>query len=173
MIKELLLVILGAVLADNLILSGYFGFDSAVMGKDRKTLALSVAIVLVLSALLCKLLGSVLVSLGLEYMFIMLYAVVVLLCALIPGYVFGDKTPSYGVLVLNGAVLAAAVKAAEMSVAEGLCYALGTAVAFWGLMEIFASLRLKLNDPSVPKAMRGTPVTVLAAGIIAMAIYAF
>ena len=72
MIKELLLVIVGAALANNLVLSGYFGFDSCVIG-EKKNYALSTAIVLLVSAVVCALLHGVLESMGLEYMEIMVF----------------------------------------------------------------------------------------------------
>lgn len=173
MIKELLLVIVGAALANNLVLSGYFGFDSSVIGESKKSYALSTAIVLVVSALVCSLLHGVLESAGLEYMEIVFFAIVILLACCLPSLILKDKAPSYALLALNSAVLGMALSNHGAGVAENLCFAIGTAVGFWGLLEIFDSLALKLNDPNVPKALRGMPITVLAAGIISMAIYAF
>lgn len=173
MIKELLLVIVGAALANNLLLSGYFGFDSTIIGRNKKTYALSLGAVLVLSSLVCALLHGVLESLGLEYMEIMLFTVVVLLVSLLPELVIKEKAPSYALLVLNSAVLGMLITNHGMALPKALCFAVGTALGFWALLEIFDSLRLKLSDPSVPKALRGMPITVLAAGIISMVIYAF
>ena len=93
---------------------------------------------------------------------------------MLPGLVLGkEKAPSYAMLVLNTALLGAAFNSSMLSLAETICYALGTALGFWGLLVVFDSLCLKLNNPHVPKALRGMPITVLAAGIISMAIYAF
>lgn len=172
MIKELLLVIVGAALANNLVLSGFFGFDSVVLG-EKKSYALSTAIVLLVSAVVCSLLHGVLESAGLEYMEIMVYAIIVLLASCLPGLFLKDKAPSYALLVLNSAVLGMLLVNHKLGLAESACFAVGTAVGFWVLLEIFDSLTLKLNNPNVPKAMRGMPITVLAAGIISMAIYAF
>jgi len=172
MIKELLLVIVGAALANNLVLSGYFGFDSCVIG-EKKNYALSTAIVLLVSAVVCALLHDVLESMGLEYMEIMVFAIVTLLASCLPCLILKDKAPSYALLALNSAVLGMVISNHAMGLAESVCFAVGTAVGFWVLLEIFDSLRLKLNSPSIPKALRGMPITVLAAGIISMAIYAF
>ena len=80
MIKELLLVIVGAALANNLVLSGYFGFDSAVVG-EKKNYALSTGLVLLVSAVVCSLLHGLLNANGLEYMEIMVFAIVILLAS--------------------------------------------------------------------------------------------
>ena len=170
-VKELLLVILSAAVADNLVLSGYFGFDSSVIGENKKSFALSVGAVIIVSTLICNLLSGILASV--EYMEIMVFALVILAVCALTVKLMGEKAPSFAMLTLNSVLLGVALTSRSMGIAEALCYAVGTAIGFWVLLEVFASLRLKLNSPNVPKAFKGMPITVLAAGIIAMAIYAF
>ena len=168
-VKELLLVILAAAVADNLVLSGYFGFSASVLGGSKKSFALTTGAVIIVSTLLCNVLGGLVP----EYMHIMVFALVTLVVCALPALILKDKAPAYGMLVLNSALMGAALNSVSMALPEALCYALGTALGFWALLVIFDSLKLKLNSPSVPKAFKGMPITVLAAGIIAMAIYAF
>ena len=170
-VKELLLVILSAAVADNLVLSGYFGFDSSVLGANKKSFSLCLGAVIIVSTLICNLLGGVLASV--EYMEIMVFALVILVVSAVAVKLMGEKAPSFAMLTLNSVLLGVALTSHSMGLVEALCYALGTAIGFWVLLEVFASLRLKLNNPNVPKAFKGMPITVLAAGIIAMAIYAF
>ena len=170
-VKELLLVILSAAVADNLVLSGYFGFDSSVLGANKKSFSLCLGAVIIVSTLICNLLGGVLASV--EYMEIMVFALVILAVCALTVKLMGEKAPSFALLTLNSVLLGVALTSRSMGIAEALCYAVGTAIGFWVLLEVFASLRLKLNSPNVPKAFKGMPITVLAAGIIAMAIYAF
>lgn len=172
-VKELLLVILSAAVADNLVLSGYFGFDSSVLGGSKKSFSLCLGAVIIVSTLICNLLHGVLVSMGVEYMEIMVFALVILIVCAIAVKLMGEKAPSFAMLTLNSVLLGVTLTSRSMGLVEALCYALGTAIGFWVLLEVFASLRLKLNNPNVPKAFKGMPITVLAAGIIAMAIYAF
>ena len=170
-VKELLLVILSAAVADNLVLSGYFGFDSSVLGGSKKSFSLCLGAVIIVSTLICNLLSGVLASV--EYMEIMVFALVILIVCAIAVKLMGEKAPSFAMLTLNSVLLGVTLTSRSMGLVEALCYALGTAIGFWVLLEVFASLRLKLNNPNVPKAFKGMPITVLAAGIIAMAIYAF
>ena len=94
-VKELLLVILSAAVADNLVLSGYFGFDSSVLGANKKSFSLCLGAVIIVSTLICSLLHGVLVSMGVEYMEIMVFALVILLVSAIAVKLMGEKAPSF------------------------------------------------------------------------------
>lgn len=75
----------------------------------------------------------------------------------------------------NSAVLGAALTNAERagSLAAALANAFGMALGFALVLVLFASLRERLEAVSVPEAFRGAPVTLLSAGLMALAFLGF
>ncbi len=52
-------------------------------------------------------------------------------------------------------------------------YAVATALGFGLAMMLFAGIRTQLELADVPRAMRGVPVALITAGILAMAFMGF
>ena len=50
---------------------------------------------------------------------------------------------------------------------------LGVGVGFWLAMVLFAGVRSRIEPLAPAKALRGLPVTLVAASIVAMAFYGF
>lgn len=168
MIKELILILVGAVCADSLLLGGAFGVSSLGLNVDRKRFALSVACTLIIMSVLAPIVGGLLVSA--EYLLVMVLVLLSMLVAFVCCKLIGG---SWLLVLLNTLVLGTAITGSEMGIVQSLFFGIGSALGFWILLEVFASMKLKFYSPKVPKALRGAPVTVLAAGIISMVIYAF
>jgi len=56
---------------------------------------------------------------------------------------------------------------------EGIIYAIGSAIGFGIAITLFAGIREHLDLLDVPKGMRGTPIALVSAGILAMAFMGF
>ena len=56
---------------------------------------------------------------------------------------------------------------------ESLVAALGVGLGFMLAMFLFAGVQSRINEKYVPKAFRGLPVSLLAACIISLALFAF
>ena len=56
---------------------------------------------------------------------------------------------------------------------NGVLYALATAIGFGLALVLFAGIREQLALAKVPKAMQGTPIALLTAGLLAMAFMGF
>ena len=54
-----------------------------------------------------------------------------------------------------------------------MVYAVAIAVGFTMAISIFAGIREQLQLASVPKAMRGVPIALICAGLLAMAFMGF
>jgi electron transport complex protein RnfA len=61
----------------------------------------------------------------------------------------------------------------EPSMMIGLFFAIATAIGFALALVIFAGMREQLAMAKVPKAMQGTPIALLTAGLLAMAFMGF
>lgn len=77
--------------------------------------------------------------------------------------------------IANGAVLGTALINAERagSLAAALANALGVALGFALVLLLFAGVRERLTAIAVPAAFRGAPITLLSAGLMALAFLGF
>jgi electron transport complex protein RnfA len=62
---------------------------------------------------------------------------------------------------------------AEPSLLTGMLFAIATAIGFAVALVLFAGMREQLALAKVPKAMQGTPIALLTAGLLAMAFMGF
>ncbi len=60
-----------------------------------------------------------------------------------------------------------------LSTPELIAYCFGSAAGFGATMSAFAALRQRIDHAEVPPVMRGTPLDLISAGIIAMAFLGF
>ena len=76
------------------------------------------------------------------------------------------------ILVADG-TWAGKIPGAEPGLLQGAVYAFATAIGFAVALVLFAGIREQLSLNKVPKAMEGTPVALLTAGLLAMAFMGF
>lgn len=178
--KEMLLVILGAVLADNLAFEGYLGLP-AVLGqgkcaKKALTVGLWVAAVMVLAQAAFYPAAQLLAASSLGYLN-ELVAVAVILVIVYLGKLLLKKKLDGGValIALNSAVLGLCLNTLTQGAGFGMAMltAAGCAVGFLGAMLLFAGVKSRIDEKQVPAAFRGAPIYLLAAFIVAMALTAY
>ncbi|GIX33265.1 MAG: electron transport complex subunit A [Lysobacterales bacterium] len=182
------LVLVGAVLVNNVVLTKFLGL-CPFFGTSRRFdtalgLALATAFVLTLaSALSYAIFHALLVPLGLEYLrslaFILLVAVLVQLSEfLLSAYspllhrLLGLYLP---LITSNCAVLGVMLlnHQAGHGLAASILYGFGAAVGFGLVLIGFAALRDRLEAAPAPEAMRGAPLAFLTAGFMALAFSGF
>ena len=75
----------------------------------------------------------------------------------------------------NCAVLGVAILVVRngLNLGESLVYAFATAIGFTMAISIFAGIREQLARTDVPAAMRGVPIALICAGLLAMAFMGF
>lgn len=61
----------------------------------------------------------------------------------------------------------------EFTLVESAVFAISTALGFTLALTIFAGIREQLALTTVPKAMKGMPIALIAAGLLAMAFMGF
>ena len=173
--KESILFVLGFALVNNYALNSFFGL-TPMLGFARKgekilALGLSVTAVTVLSALILWLLRDLIPA----YWQILAAVVVILALVYLLQLICGKKLGVwFPVIALNSAVLAMALRVAEP---EGLLnvilMALGVGLGFLLGLFLLSGVQRRLEEEHVPKAFRGFPIQILAAGIVALALTAF
>ncbi len=78
-------------------------------------------------------------------------------------------------ITTNCAVLGVAILAVQkhFDLMEGVVFAMATAVGYTMALVIFAGIREHLDIIEVPKGMRGVPIALVTAGILALAFMGF
>ncbi|MBE6971092.1 MAG: electron transport complex subunit RsxA [Ruminococcaceae bacterium] len=175
--KELLLLLIGSVVMNNCVLQGYLGITT-VMGNAKCTckcvkLGLAVTLTMVLTTLIAwPVQNFVMAPFGLEYFQTLLFVLVILavvycLKALV------KKDICFPLIVLNSAVLGVTLQNISATFVQALVGALGAGLGLMVAMLLFAGARGKVNDKYVPASLRGLPVDLMTAAILAMAVMAF
>lgn len=191
------LIIISAIFVNNIVFSQFLGICPFLGVSKRINTAVgmgaAVTFVLTLATIVTYLLQKyVLAAFGLEFLQTILFILVIAALVQMIEIVLKKMSPSLyqalGVFlplittnccILGVAILvadgtwAAKVPGAEANLLQGTVYAFATAVGFALALVLFAGIREQLAMNKVPKAMEGTPIALLTAGLLAMAFMGF
>lgn len=191
MVAELLIIGLSAVLIQNVILSQFLGI-CPFLGVSKKSesaigMGLAVIFVIVLSTIITWTIDKfILFPLDLVYMRTIVFILVI---SAIVQFVemFIKKTAPFihkmlgiylPLITTNCAVLGVALtavqdEALQLSFPKMLVYSIGISVGFTLVMYIFSTIRERIQYSNIPDALKGTPIALITAGIMAMAFFGF
>jgi electron transport complex protein RnfA len=185
---DLALLLIGALLVNNFVLAQFLGlcpFMGITKGYDT-ALATGIAttFVLTLAALSSFLLyHGVLVPLGLEYLRIILFIVVIAGIVQLVQYYLEATSPVLHQLLgiylplitSNCAVLGVTLLAInqQLTLLETLVFSIGAAGGFTLVMVLFGAMRELLDHEDIPRPFRGTPITLISAGLMSLAFMGF
>lgn len=186
--KTLLLVALGSALVNNVVLSQFLGLCPFLgVSKKMKTaggMGAAVIFVITISSLLTALVYKfVLVPLHLTYLntivFILLIAALVQFVEMFLKKSSPALYQSLGVylplITTNCAVLGVALTnvSKEYNILTSVVNGFGTAVGFTIAIVILAGVRERCEHNDVPEAFKGMPITLITAGLMAIAFIGF
>ena len=195
-----LIIILSTVLVNNVIFSQFLGI-CPFLGTSKKTstalgMGAAVIFVLTLATLVTWLVNQyLLVPLGLDKFlqtiaFILIIAALVQMVEIILKKISPSLYTALGVflplITTNCAVLGVSLTvvtkefsfvegqaASLLSLGESVVYAVGIALGFALALVIFAGVREHIDLMEPPKGMKGTPIALITAGILALAFMGF
>lgn len=185
---EYIAIIITAIFVNNIVFAQFLGICPflGVSSKLQNAVGMGIAVtlVMVVSTLVTSLLQSyVLEPLQIEYMqtilFILVIAAIVQMLEIVMKKVSPGLYVALGVflplITTNCAVLGVAIMVTQkgMTLTESVVYAFATAVGFLLAIVIFAGIREQLELAEVPRPMRGIPIALVTAGILAMAFMGF
>lgn len=185
---EYFLIVIGAIFVNNIVLAQFLGICPflGVSNKVDTSLGMGAAVtfVMAIASIAAYLLQYyVLVPLGIEYMqtivFILVIATLVQMVEIILKKVSPALYQALGVflplITTNCAVLGVAILLVqkEYNLGEAVVYSVATAIGFTLALVLFAGLRERLDLEDLPKAMKGVPIALVTAGILAMAFMGF
>lgn len=181
-------LIIGAIFVNNVVLSQFLGICPFLgVSKDVKSsvgMGGAVLFVMLLATLVTWILNQyVLVAFGLEYLQTIVYILVIAALVQMVEIILKKIAPALyqalGVflplITTNCAVLGVAliVVAKHMTLAQSMIYSASIAVGFTLALVIFAGIREQLDLTGTPKGMKGVPIALVSAGILAMSFMGF
>ena len=186
--QSLLGIILSAILTENFILVKFYGI-CPFMGVSKKIdtalgMGMAVTFVMAIAAAACwAVYHLILVKLSLEYMktvaFILVIAAIVQVVEMFLKKAVPALYKALGIylplITTNCAVLGAALVNVQMgydffqSVFFGACGGLGFTLA----IVLFASVRERVEKADCPACFKGFPITLISAGLLALAFMGF
>ena len=186
--KEMLLVIVSAVLVNNFIFSRFLGI-CPFLGVSDKTdsaisMGLSVIFVMTVSSAVTYLIYyGILVPLEMTYLktiaFVLVIASLVQLLEMFMRKAFPPLYQSLGIylplITTNCAVLGVALINIkdDYSFIKSVVFAFASGVGFLLATLLFAGVKQRIKFAEPPKPFRGIPLELIAAGLIAMAFIGF
>ena len=187
-VKSLILILMSGVLINNYVLQRFLGICPflGVSKKFNQANGMGLAVIFVM---LCATLVTwpiqhyILDAAGLGYLqtivFILVIAALVQFVEIILKKFIPALYASLGVylplITTNCAVLGVAINNITdgYNFLESVVSSLGVGIGFWLSMVLFAGVRSRIENGPAPKAMKGLPITLVAAAIVSMAFYGF
>lgn len=195
LVKSLVAVFLAAILTENYVLSKFLGICPflGVSKKLNTAVGMSVAVtfVMVLStAVTFPIYTYLLVPYDLAYLqtivFILIIAGLVQLVEIVLKKYIPSLYESLGVylplITTNCAILGVTMlvlqkvqttTAYEYTFGHALVNALGAGIGFLVAMVMFAGVRTRLESADIPKSLKGLPITLVAASLVALSFLGF
>ncbi len=185
---EYIAIIIFTVFVNNVILSQFLGI-CPFLGVSTKVstasgMGAAVVFVMTLATIATFLLQHyLLVPLHIEFLqtivFILVIASLVQMVEIILKKISPSLYQALGVflplITTNCAVLGVAILVIQKNfgLLEGVVYTIGIALGFTLAMVVFAGIREQLELVEVPKGVKGMPIALITAGILAMAFMGF
>lgn len=182
------LIFIGAVFVNNIVLSQFLGICPflGVSKKIETALGMSgaVAFVMTIATVVTYLIQKMILepfNVGFlqTITYILIIAALVQMVEIILKKVSPALYQALGVflplITTNCAILGVAILVIQkdMNLVESVVYAISTAVGFGLALVLFAGIREQLGMTRLPKTMEGTPISLITAGLLAMAFMGF
>ena len=181
-------IIITTIFVNNIVFAHFLGICPFI-GVSKKLdsaagMGMAVAFVMTIATIATWLVQHYLLApLGMEYVqtiaFILIIAILVQMLEIAMKKISPALYASLGVflplITTNCAVLGVAIIVAQkdMPLMQSIVYALATAAGFAMALLIMAGIRQQLELTDVPRPMRGVPIALIVAGLLAMAFMGF
>ncbi len=185
---EYILIIISAIFVNNVVLAQFLGVCPFLGVSNKITTSIgmtgAVTFVMVLATIVTYLIFIyVLAPLGIAFMqtitFILVIAALVQMVEIILKKVSPPLYQALGIflplITTNCAVLGVAILVIQKdyNLIEGVVYSAATAIGFGLALVILAGIREQLELVNIPKGMKGVPISLITAGILALAFMGF
>ncbi len=185
---EYILIIIGAIFVNNIVLSQFLGI-CPFLGVSKKIstaagMSGAVLFVMTLATIVTWLIQSYILNpLNIGFLqtitFILVIASLVQMVEIILKKISPALFQALGIflplITTNCAVLGVAILTIQkdFNLLESVVFAISSAIGFGLALILFSGIREHLNLMEVPKGMRGVPIALISAGILALAFMGF
>ncbi|HOY10007.1 MAG TPA: electron transport complex subunit RsxA [Candidatus Omnitrophota bacterium] len=185
---EYILIIISAVLVNNIVLTRFLGLCPCLGVSNRFSNAVgmcgAVIFVMTLATIVTYLVNTYILNpLHIGYLqtvaYILVIAALVQMVEIILKKVSRPLYQALGVflplITTNCTVLGVAILVIqkEYNLLESVVFAMANAIGFSMALILFSSIREQLDLADVPEGMRGTPITLVIAGLLSLAFMGF
>lgn len=186
--KELILILIGAALVNNVVLSQFLGLCPFV-GVSKKTgtaagMGAAVIFVMTIASAITSVINTfILRTTGLEYLRTIVFILVIAALVQFVEMVLKKYSPTlYNALgvylpliTTNCAVLGVAIINVQenYSFFTSIVNGFGAATGFTIAIIIMAGIRERIEHNDIPEAFKGSPIVLITAGLMAMAFMGF
>jgi Na+-translocating ferredoxin:NAD+ oxidoreductase subunit A len=185
---EYILIIISALIVNNVVLAQFLGICPFLGVSNKVNTALGMAgavtFVIVLATMVTYLIQVyILDKLGIAFMqtitFILVIAALVQMVEIILKKISQPLYQALGIflplITTNCAVLGVAILVIKKNynLLEGVVFGASTALGFGLALIILAGIREQFELADIPKGMRGVPISLVTAGILALAFMGF
>jgi electron transport complex protein RnfA len=185
---QYIIIIISAILVNNIVLNQFLGV-CPFLGVSKKIetavgMTGAVTFVMVLASIVTYLIQHYILNpAGIAYLqtisFILVIAALVQLVEIVLKKVSPSLYQALGVflplITTNCAILGVSILVIQndYSLLEGVVFSIANAIGFGLALIIFAGLREHIDLQNVPKGLKGIPIALITAGILAMAFMGF
>ncbi len=185
---QIILIFISAAIVNNFVLAYFLGI-CPFLGVSKRVdtsvnMGLATTFVMTLSAAITWLINTfILVKFNLPFLqYVTFIITIASLVQLVEMFIRKTSPPLYRslgiflpLITTNCAILGLALFAVlrEYSFIESLSFGIGAGVGFTIALVIMAGIREELEFADVPEALKGAPMTLLAAGMLALAFMGF
>ncbi|MBP7237412.1 MAG: electron transport complex subunit RsxA [Petrotogaceae bacterium] len=184
---RLLLIFISAVLINNFVLSRFLGICPflGVSKKMDSAVGMSIAVIFVitLSSALTWVLNQLLISLGLGFLTIIVFILVIAVLVQFVEFFIKKTSPSLyqglgiylPLITTNCAVLGVALINSQQnySFIESVVNGFSSAVGFSMALIIFAAIRERMEFSDIPAPFKGTAISLITASLLSLAFMGF
>lgn len=185
---QLLGILLAGILTENMVLAKFLGICPflGVSKKVNTAMSMSVAVIFVMlisTLVTYPIYAYLLVPAGLEYLqtivFILIIAALVQLVEIVLKKYIPPVYSALGIylplITTNCAVLGITMLhfTKGFSFIEAIFNALGAGLGFMLAMFIFSGVRTRLETSDIPECLKGLPITLISASIVALSFLGF
>ena len=185
---EYIIIFIAAVFVNNVVLAQFLGICPflGVSKKIKTAVGMSGAVtfVLTISSIITFLINEYLLdTFGLGYLqtivFILVIASLVQMTEIVIKKISPPLYQALGVFLplisSNCAILGVAILIIqkEYNLMQAVVYSISTAIGFALALIIFAGIREQMERTNIPSAMKGMPIALIVAGLLAMAFMGF
>ncbi len=183
-----LVLFFASILTSNILLSNFLGTCSFIaISKDWKSsfgLGLAVTLVIGLCAAISwAVLYLVIIPLRIEYLSFVIFIIVIAAVVQVLEMVIDRFSPSLylslgiflPLITVNCAVLGAVLfmQIRKYSLIQSVAFGFGSGAGWWLAIMLLAAIRKRIENNPVPAGLKGTGITLITIGFMAMAFIGF